>query len=72
MPRRYKAETKMPGFPTQTVGTPTNRGKARRYRVNNTHFPAKRGAGAKRTLHNSGRNLGEDGAEEGEHAVAVN
>jgi len=22
---------KMPGFPTQTVGTPTNRGKARRY-----------------------------------------
>jgi hypothetical protein len=30
--RRYK-ETKMPGFPTQTVGTPTNRGKARHYKV---------------------------------------
>jgi len=29
----YRAPTrKMPGFPTQTVGTPTNRGKARRYK----------------------------------------
>ena len=26
-----KGRRKMPGFPTKTVGTPTNRGKARRY-----------------------------------------
>jgi len=29
-PLRNK-KAKMPGFPTQTVGTPTDRGKARRY-----------------------------------------
>jgi hypothetical protein len=27
-----RRRTKMPGFPTQIVGTPTNRGKARRYK----------------------------------------
>jgi hypothetical protein len=27
-----KQRRKMPGFPTETVGTPTNRGKARRYK----------------------------------------
>jgi hypothetical protein len=28
---RPATKSKMPGFPTQIVGTPTNRGKARRY-----------------------------------------
>jgi hypothetical protein len=27
----WTKKEKMPGFPTETVGTPTNRGKARRY-----------------------------------------
>jgi hypothetical protein len=30
----------MPGFPTQTVGTPTNRGKARRYKVKGRRLDA--------------------------------
>jgi hypothetical protein len=29
---RPPKEIKMPSFPAQTVGTPTNRGKARRYK----------------------------------------
>jgi hypothetical protein len=30
-PLQTDKKEKMPGFPTKTVGTPTNRGKARRY-----------------------------------------
>jgi hypothetical protein len=29
--KQLRQAKKMPGFPTQGVGTPTNRGKARRY-----------------------------------------
>jgi len=33
------SKNKMPGFPTQIVGTPTIRGKARRYKVGESGSP---------------------------------
>ena len=40
---RYDGErAKMPGFPTRTVGTPTHRGKARRYRPKRDRGKVKR------------------------------